>query len=140
MAGGVAADIRGIYPKGDDSLHLIKFGPFTIVAGNAADHIVEVHELPFACVPVKARLTAQDLIETNAITINLQDDSSVPKQIVTDHNVAAITDGAGSNVSLTIADLVTVINAGALIECSYGSGSTDSGVDVTVNLWVRPAF
>lgn len=140
MAGGVAGDTRAPFPKGADTLFWIKFGPFEIVASKSADFIVEKFELPFACIPKKAYVTAQDVNVTNAITLNIQDDTGTPKQVVTDASLAAITGGAGSKVALTIADSATVLNAGALLEMSYGSGASDDAESVSVYLGVDPVY
>jgi len=143
MAGGVAADIRAPYPKGEDALIPIKFGPFTMTASTAPDEIVEKFELPFACKPVKARLTAQTITQadTDKVTVNLQDDAGT--EIVKDAVATAVVAGAGSWEALTLASGAanTQFNAGALLEMSYGaSNAGDVGLDVTLVLYVRPVF
>lgn len=140
MAGGVAGDIRSAWPKGQDALIPIKFGPFEIIAGKTKDFIVEKLQLPFACQVKKGFVTAQDVNVANAITLNVQDDSGTPVQIVTDNALAAITGGAGSWVALTIASPNTTLNAGALLEASYGSGASDTGESVTIVLYVKPVY
>lgn len=141
MAGGTAGDIRTPYPKGDNSLIPIHF-PMTVVASKTKDFISHSHKLKFACRPVLVEFTAQDIIVTNAVTINLLDDSSTPQEIVTDQTLAAITGGAGGITAPTMASgaKALTLNAGAILEASYGSGASDSTVDGVMTLWVRPIF
>lgn len=140
MAGGTDGDIRAPWPKGSDSRFLWKFGPFEIIASKTKDFIVEKLQLPFACRVKKAFVTAQDINVTNAITLNIVDDSATPVEIVTDHTLAAITGGAGSYVEMTVASPNTTLKAGALLEMSYGSGASDTAESVTVILELEPVY
>lgn len=141
MAGGTAGDLRTPYPKGDNSLIPIHF-PLTVVASKTKDFITHSHKLKFACRPVLVEHSAQEVAVTNAITINLQDDSSTPQEIVTDQTLAAVTAGAGGVTAPTLASgaKALTINAGAILEASYGSGASDTSLDSVLTLWVRPIF
>lgn len=139
MAGGVAGDIRGSYPKGQDSLVLLEFGPFQIIASKT-DYDVDRFTTRFAFKPKFAELTATDIAVTNAITVNIEDDTGTAKAIVTNKAVAAITAGAGLLLPLTIVNKETIINAGAILLMTYISGTSDTGIDVKVRLWVKPVF
>jgi len=139
MAGGNASDLRAPWPHGSNN-YVIKLGPCALIASKTKDFIVEKFQLPFAVKVKKAYVTAQEVAITNAITLNIVDDSSTPVEIVTDHALAAVTAGAGSYVAMTVASPNTVLNAGALIEFSYGSGVGDTGTDVAVILLCEPVY
>ena len=141
MAGGTATRIDTPYPKGEDSLIVLEF-PFTIVASKSADFIAFTRRAEFAFKPISAWTTAQEVAVTNAITINLVDDSSTPKEIITDQTLAAVTAGAGSHITVALASGAKAqqINAGALLEMSYASGASDTSLDSMLFLLVRPVF
>lgn len=136
MAGGSANDLRAPYPKGAQSLVLIQ-APLTVVASKTKDFITHEMTVPFAFKAVKATYSAQDINVTNGITVNIQDDSSTPQELVTDKAVTAITGGAGTEQDLSVDKTIT-INAGAVLYFSYGSGASDDSLDGMINLWVRP--
>lgn len=139
MAGGTAADIRAPWPQGEDGLYLYQ-APCTIVASKTKDFVTHVWRVHFAFFAVKCFYTAQDIIESNAITLNIQDDTGTPVELLTDFNLAAITGGAGGAAGSQDLSISTTkrIEAGALLEFSYGSGATDSTVDGVFQLYVRP--
>ena len=136
MAGGVAANVRGAFPMGD--IVPIHFR-FEIIAGKAADYVINKRLVPFAFRPVYVELTAQIVtVGTGPITFNLEDDSGTPQVLVADHTVAAITGGAGTVQTPTLVKTFKV-NAGAYLVASYGSDAgADSALDVHVTLWIKP--
>lgn len=140
MAGGSAADIRSKWPKGDDALIPIVFGPHDIEASGSADFVMEKRRMEFAFKPVRAELTSREIVISNALTLNLVDDSSSPNEIVTNQAPAAVTKGAGALEAITLAVGATAqqINAGAVLIWSYGSAVSDTALDVVFTLWVRP--
>lgn len=136
MAGGSASDIRTPWPKGEDGLVLIQ-APCSIVASKTKDFITHRHTAQFAFKAVRLTYSAQDIVVTNAVTLNVQDDSSTPQELITDVSLSAITGGAGLDVDLSVDKSIT-INAGALLDFSYGSGAADTSIDGVFNLWVKP--
>lgn len=138
MAGGSASDIRSKWPKGDDALIPIRFGPHDVEASGAADFIMEKRRMEFAFKPVRAELSARDI--TGAWSINLTDDTSSPYEIITDQAPTAISKGAGSLEAITLASGATAqqINAGAILIWSYFTEAGDVALDMVLTLWVRP--
>lgn len=136
MAGGSASDLRSPYPKGSQSVLTIR-APCTVVASKSKDFITHQMTVPFAFKAVKAVYSAQDIVVASAVTVNIQDDTATPKELVTDKALAAITGGAGTEQDLGV-DKTVKINAGAKLSFSYGSGAGDSSVDGMFLLSVRP--
>lgn len=139
MAGGTAGDIRTPYPKGEDGLFMFEFHGAIVEASKSADFIFNQMTVPFAFKAVKAEYTALEIAITNAMTVNIQDDTATPEEIITDAAVAAITEGAGGVAALTV-DKTKTINAGAILSASYGSGAGDTAKDLRIRLWVKPVF
>lgn len=139
MAGGSVQDLRAPYPKGEDSTVQLVI-PCTIQASKTKDYVVCQWTAPFAFKAVSGYYTAQDFTETNAITLNIQDDSGTPNELLTDFPVpGSQTGGAGFQIDLTSSlDKSTQINAGAIVEFSYGSGAGDTSVDGVFVLNVKP--
>lgn len=136
MAGGDTNQPGDGWPEGGDALHMIVLGPINVVASKTKDYIFDAYTLQFACTPIKGEITHENVDISNAMTINIQDDSSTPKQIVTDQTVPAITGGAGATVALTVIQGVR-LNAGAILEASYGSGASDTSTGTKIRLWVK---
>lgn len=137
MAGGDANDLRAPWPKGDDGVMVLEFGPVNIEASKASDHIFDTMTAPFAFRVIKGEVSSQTLTENTGITINLQDDSSTPQELVSDAGLSAIVAGAGGVTAVTVSKTIT-INAGALLYASYKSGSTDTSVQTKLRLWIKP--
>ena len=137
MAGGDANDTRAPWPKGEDGLHLLEFGPVNVEASKAADHVFDTMTAQFKFKAVKAEFQTQTLTENNGITFNLEDDTGTAKVLINDAGVAAVVAGAGGVQALTV-DTTVEINAGALLKASYKSGATDTSVQSKIRLCVKP--
>jgi hypothetical protein len=83
MAGGDANLYNLPYPNGP---YMLTFGPFDLSASKT-DHIVDSMTMPFRGRAVKAEFTASILTETTAITINLEDDSTSAKVVISNAGV-----------------------------------------------------
>lgn len=140
MAGGVAADVRSHFPKGEDGLVCFTFA-FNALASKAADWITSRMLVPFAFKAVKADLTAEEVAITNAMTLNLQDDTGTAQELLTNVSVTAITAGGGGRIDMT-SDLDTdiTINAGALLDLSYATGASDTVTNGVFRLYVKPVY
>jgi hypothetical protein len=140
MAGGNAANFQTPYPKGEDALVEIVFGPFDVPDAAQSGEIVERFTVPFAFKAVKCEATALDVTAGGTtFFVDIFDDTSSPKEIVKDATIADVSLGAGSTEALTVVKTVT-INAGALLTLTYDSASGDSCIGVKIRLWVQPVF
>lgn len=140
MAGGNAADFRTPYPKGEKSAIILPFA-FNALASKTKDWITAQILVPFAFKAVRAQLTAEAIAITNAMTLNLQDDTGTPQELLTDVSVTAITAGGGGRIDFTSSlDKDITINAGALLDLSYGTGASDTVTNGLFLLEVEPVF
>jgi hypothetical protein len=140
MAGGNADLHTTPYPKGEDGLFPLVFA-FNALASKSADWITAQVRVQFAFKAVRAELTAEEIAITNAITLNLQDDTGTPQELLTDVSVTAISGGGGGRIDYTSdLDKDITVNAGALLELSYGSGSSDTVTNGLFILWVKPVY
>lgn len=138
MAGGSASDIRAPYPKGEDSLVCLTFGPFDVPDAAQTDEIVEKLTIPFGFKAVRAEVTALAVVAGGTtFTVNLQDDTGTPQVLIADAAVADVSLGAGSAESLTVVKTITV-NAGAVLSFTYTSVSGDTAIGVKLRVWVKP--
>lgn len=140
MAGGNAADLRSHYPKGEDGLVCFDFA-FNVLASKTKDWIADRMLVPFAFKAVKADFTAEEVAITNAMTLNVQDDTGTPQELLTDVAVTAITAGGGGRIDMTASlDKDITINAGALLDVSYGTGASDTVTNGHFRLYVKPVY
>ena len=138
MAGGNASDIRTPWPKGELGWYLIEFGPVDIPdSAKSADEHFDQFQTHFAFHAMECRATSLNVSETNAITINIEDDSGTAKVIVADAAITAYTQGDGHNEKLTVVKSVKIL-AGAIVKCSYKSGASDTTLGLKIRLWVKP--
>ena len=143
MAGGSASDLRAPYPKGAQSLLCLEFGPFDVPDAAQTDEIVDKLTVPFAFKAVFAEVTALKVTDANAsFSINIQDDTGTPKELITNFVVTATALGVGLldviNGLDSEVDATETIYAGAILALSYTSGASDVALSVKVRLWVRP--
>ncbi len=138
MAGGNAADFRAPYPKGEDSVVILSFGPFDIPDAAQTDEIIEEMTVPFGFKAVKAEISGLLLTDsTPSTTINLQDDTGTPQVLIADASVTAFAIGAGAVQDITIVKTIT-INAGAILRFTYTSASSDVATGLKLRIWVVP--
>jgi hypothetical protein len=139
MAGGNAQDVSSAFPKGEQGFFLITSGPVNFQASKT-DHVWDTFLAPFAFRVKKAEVISAIISITNAVTINVQDDTGTPKVPIADSGTPASgADGTGDTAQLTVDDSV-LINAGALVQFSYTSGASDTSTGSVVRLWVKPEY
>lgn len=141
MAGGVEADIRTPWPKGEGSILLLNI-PFYVPAlvGGDDEHIVAMFTAPFSFKVKKAELSALDIIEAGTIQMSMVDDTGTPKEIFDNTDIAAITRGEATLQDLG-ADPTVVIFAGAIVKIIVDTtADTDTIINGMVNLWLEPVY
>lgn len=137
MAGGNANSMRLPWPNG---LYPIFSKCFDIAASKSSDHVVDQQKVPFAFTIEEADFCADVVAISNAITINVEDDTGTPKVGIADSaGVVAITAGASARAALTV-DKSKVFYEGALLNFSYKSGASDTATNAQIRLWVKPYF
>jgi hypothetical protein len=137
MAGGTAGDIRTPWPKGDDSIQLLRVGPFTYTGGTTAQ--VSNLTLPFSCKPVYMEITGVSTVAgggTNHAVLIQDDTASTTKKWFNSTNVALAALGVRA---LTIIDKTVEFFAGAVMSATITPDNNANALsNVMVNVWVKP--
>jgi hypothetical protein len=129
---------RSAYPGGDEDYVILTLGPFNVEASKT-NHDVDQMKVPFAFKPIYAEVSSYEVAITNAVTIDVLDDTGTPQQIVQDHTLVAVTKGSAIASEMTIDDVGPVL-ADAKLKVRYTSGASDTSEHTKVRLWVKPLY
>ena len=136
----MATELTGLWPHGEETL-IMQSGDVTMVASKT-DWEWDIVSIRFDFHPTRVEIMSQAVAITNAMTIDVADDTGTPQVMVQNQALAAFTEGAADGddiISATIADTGPFLK-GQNIIFRYTTGVADTTIGTRIRIYGRPIY